>query len=47
MGDFWATYFSQYAFGKAILEARKEVLEDVPNMIRKQLESHLLKKEAS
>jgi glycerol-3-phosphate acyltransferase PlsX len=37
----------EYAFGKAILEARKEVLEDVPNMIRKQLESHLATKEAS
>jgi len=30
-----------YAFGKAILEARQEVLKDVPNMIRKKLESQL------
>ena len=30
-----------YAFGKAILEARKEVIKDVPNQIRKKLESHL------
>ncbi len=37
----------QYAFGKAILEARKEVIKDVPNMISKQLETHLTKKEAS
>lgn len=28
----------EYAFGKAILEARKEVITDVPNLIRKQLE---------
>jgi len=37
----------QYAFGKAILEARKEVIKDVPNMINRQLETHLTKKEAS
>jgi len=30
-----------YAFGKAILEAREEVIKDVPNQIRKKLESHL------
>lgn len=30
-----------YAFGKAILEARQEVIKDVPNMIRKELESQL------
>ncbi len=31
----------QYAFGKAILEARQEVIKDVPNMIRKELEGQL------
>jgi glycerol-3-phosphate acyltransferase PlsX len=30
-----------YAFGKAILEARKEVIKDVPNQIRKNLEIQL------
>lgn len=30
-----------YAFGKAILEAREEVIKDVPNQIRKKLESQL------
>jgi glycerol-3-phosphate acyltransferase PlsX len=30
-----------YAFGKAILEARKEVIKDVPNQIRKMLETQL------
>ena len=30
-----------YAFGKAILEARKEVIKDVPNQIRKKLEDQL------
>ena len=28
----------EYAFGKAILEARKEVIKDVPNLIRQHLE---------
>lgn len=37
----------QYAYGKAILEARKEVIKDVPNMISQQLEIHLSRKEAS
>lgn len=36
----------QYAFGKAILEARKEVIKDVPNMISQQIEKHLSRKEA-
>jgi len=30
-----------YAFGKAILEARQEVIKDVPNQIRKTLESQM------
>ncbi len=30
-----------YAFGKAILEAREEVIKDVPNQIRRKLESQL------
>ncbi len=30
-----------YAFGKAILEARQEVIKDVPNMIRTELEGQL------
>ncbi len=30
-----------YAFGKAILVAREEVIKNVPNLIRKKLESHL------
>lgn len=37
----------QYAFGKAILEAHREVIKDVPNMISQQLEAHLKRKEAS
>jgi glycerol-3-phosphate acyltransferase PlsX len=31
----------EYAFGKAILEARQEVIKDVPNQIRKTLETQL------
>jgi glycerol-3-phosphate acyltransferase PlsX len=31
----------EYAFGKAILEARQEVIKDVPNQIRKMLETQL------
>lgn len=31
----------EYAFGKAILVAREEVIKDVPNQIRKKLESQL------
>ena len=30
----------EYAFGKAILAARQEVIKDVPNLIRRQLEEH-------
>ena len=37
----------QYAFGKAIQEAHREVLKDIPNMISQQLEAHLKRKEAS
>lgn len=34
-----------FAFGKAILEARKEVLTDVPNLIRQHLETQFMAKE--
>ena len=34
-----------YAFGKAILEARKEVIKDVPNLIRQHLETQFKTKE--
>ena len=37
----------QYAFGRAILEARKEVVKDVPNLIRKQIEGHLVNGEVA
>lgn len=36
-----------YAFGKAILEARKEVIKNVPSRISHQLDRHLSKREAS
>ncbi len=36
-----------YAFGKAILEARKEVIKDVPNLIRQHLETQFKEREAS
>ena len=35
-----------YAFGKAILEARKEVIKDVPNLIRQHLETQFKEREA-
>ena len=35
-----------YAFGKAILEARKEVQQNIPALISKQLEQLLTKREA-
>ena len=36
-----------YAFGKAILEARKEVIKDVPNLIRQHLETQFKAKETA
>ncbi len=36
-----------YAFGKAILEAREEVIKDVPNLIRQHLEEKFSEKVAS
>lgn len=37
----------EYAFGKAILVARTEVMKDVPRLISNQLEAHLNRREAS